>query len=98
MPQTRTREQEQAAAFLQTAPQRRRYLVIRRQDAWYILFKGEEFGPYRSEREAKLFAIDAAHALAEHGEETEVVVANETGEMFPAWIHGRHAYPPRGQL
>jgi hypothetical protein len=96
MPQTQTRDQ--AAAFLQTARQRWRYLVLRRQDAWFIMFKGEEFGPYRSEREAKLFAIDAAHALAEQGEETEVVVANETGEMFPVWIHGQHAYPPRGRL
>ena len=98
MTQAQTHDQAQAAAFLPTPPQRRRYLVVRRDDAWFIMFKGEEFGPYRSEREAKLFAIDAAHALAEKGEETEVVVANDSGEMFPAWIHGQHAYPPRGQL
>ena len=98
MPQTQTRDQEQAPAFLPRAPHRWRYLVARRQDAWFITFKGEEFGPYRSEREAKLFAIDAAHMLAEHGEATEVMVADETGEISPAWIHGQHAYPPRGQI
>jgi hypothetical protein len=98
MPGTQTRDEEQASAFLPTAPQRLRYVVVRQQDAWFIMFKGEEFGPYRSEREAKLFAIDAAHELAEHGEETEVVMADETGAISPVWIHGQHAYPPRGQL
>jgi hypothetical protein len=96
MPQTRTRDQDKAPAFLPATPQRLRYVVVRRQDAWFIMFKGEEFGPYRSEREAKLFAIDAAHELAEHGEETEVMVADESGEISPAWIHGQDAYPPRG--
>src|SRR5947207_9538218 len=95
MPRTEIRDQEQAdqeqaPAFLQAAP-RKRYLVVRQQDAWFIMFGGEEFGPYNSEREAKLFAIDAAHELAEHGEETEVMVADETGEISPVWIHGQDA-------
>ena len=37
-----------------------RYLIERREDAWMITFDGEEFGPYKTEREAMLFAIDAA--------------------------------------
>jgi hypothetical protein len=95
MPRTQIRDQEQAPAFIPAVP-RRRYLVVRQQDAWFIMFNGEEFGPYRSEREATLFAIDAAHELAEYGQATEVVAAQETGEICPVWIHGQDAYPPRG--
>ena len=76
-------------------PPRKRYLIARQQDVWFILFAGEEFGPYRSEREAKLFAIDAAHKLGEQGDGTEVVMMDEAGELVPAWIHGQHPYPPR---
>ena len=41
-----------------------RYLVVRQDNAWHIKFDGEEYGPYASEREAMLFAIEAAHTLA----------------------------------
>ena len=95
MPGTQFRDQDQAPAFLQVTP-RKRYLVVRRQDAWFIMFNGEEFGPYRSEREARLFAVDAAHELAEHGETTEVMLADANGEIVPVWIHGQDSYPPRG--
>ena len=95
MPGTLIRDQEQAPAFLQVPP-RKRYLVLRREDAWFINFNGEEFGPYRSEREARLFAVDAAHELGEQGEATEVVLADAAGEIAPVWIHGRDSYPPRG--
>ena len=85
----------QALRFSLPILPRRRYLIARQQDVWFILFAGEEFGPYRSEREAKLFAIDAAHKLGEQGDETEVVMMDEAGELVPAWIHGQHPYPPR---
>jgi hypothetical protein len=98
MPQTQTRDQERAPACLPRTPQRLRYLLVRRQGTWFITFRGEEFGPYRSKREAKLFAIEAAHELAGYGKETEVMVADEAGEISPVWIHGQHAYPPRGQV
>src|SRR5690349_2896225 len=95
MPRTQIRAQEQAPAFLQLTP-RKRYVVVRREDAWFITFNGEEFGPYCSEREARLFAIDAAHELGEHGEATEVMLADAAGGIVPVWIHGRDSYPPRG--
>jgi hypothetical protein len=87
-------EHASAPAFVPIRP-RTRYLVARQQDVWFIMFGGQEYGPYRSEREAKLFAIDAAHELGEQGRETEVMVADEAGDMLPAWIHGQHPYPPR---
>ena len=95
MPRTQIRDQEQTPTFLEVTP-RKRYLVVRQQDAWFIMFNGEEFGPYQSEREARLFAVDAAHELAEYGEATEVMLADAAGGIVPVWIQGRDAYPPRG--
>ena len=37
-------------------------------DIWMIKFDDEEYGPYKSQSEAVLFAIDAAEKLNEHGE------------------------------
>ena len=73
----------------------RQYLVARQEDAWFIQFDGESFGPYNSEREALLFAIDAAHKLGEKGEDTQVLRRDETGETRAAWTCGRDAYPPK---
>jgi hypothetical protein len=83
------------APAISPPPPRTRYLVARQQDAWFIMFGGEEYGPYRSKREAKLFAIDAAHQLGQQGKHTEVIVDDEAGKLVPAWIHGQHPYPPR---
>ena len=95
MPGTQTQDPPQAGALVQPRP-RKRYIVVRREDVWFIIFGGEEFGPYKTEREAKLFAVDAAHKLGEQGEETEVMVsADEAGAVLPVWIHGQDPYPPR---
>jgi hypothetical protein len=94
MPGTHTESHARNPAFAQPGP-RKRYLVVRREDVWFIVFGGEEFGPYKTEREAKLFAIEAAHKLGEKGVESEVVVSDEAGAVLPAWIHGQHPYPPR---
>jgi hypothetical protein len=98
MPGTQIEGQARAAALPEPKPgskQRSRYIVLRRGDAWFIIFTGKEFGPYKSEREAKLFAIDAAYKLAEQGEESEVLVVDEGGAPSPVWIGGRDPYPPR---
>jgi hypothetical protein len=73
---------------------RRRYLVMCRQNLWFIAFGQEEFGPYQSEREAMLFAVDAAHRLGEQGEVTQVLEVDETGNAEPVWTHGLDSYPP----
>src|SRR5262249_43157060 len=70
------------------ASSRKRYVIVRREDAWFIAFEGEEFGPYQSEREALLFAIDAAHKLGEKGEGTQVLQADEIGDASPVWTFG----------
>ena len=71
------------------------YLVLRREDAWFIKFQGEEFGPYQSEREVMLFAIDAAHKLGSQGKDTEVLQVGETGETRLMWTYRLDPYPPR---
>ncbi len=72
---------------------RRCYFVMRRQDLWFIAFEGEEFGPYKTEREALLFAVDAAHKFGEQGQETQVRELDENGSFRPVWIHGLDQYP-----
>src|SRR5882757_3967092 len=74
---------------------RTRYLVVRQEDVWFIKFEGEEFGPYQSEREAMLFAVDAAQKLGEQGHETQVLRLEEDGEVRPAWTYGLDPYPPK---
>ena len=71
-----------ARTFVPERP-RTRYLVVRQEDVWFIKFDGEEYGPYQSEREAMLFAIDAAHKLGEQGEDTQVLQVDENGEARP---------------
>jgi hypothetical protein len=94
MPGTHSAEDARIPAPVEPAS-RTRYLVTRREDVWFIAFGGEEFGPYKTDREAKLFAIDAAFKLGEQGEPTEVLVADEAGTVAPVWVHGHHPYPPR---
>jgi hypothetical protein len=93
MPRTLTDGQQRTTAVA-SAPARVRYLVVRQEDAWFIKFEGEEFGPYQSEREAMLFAVDAARLLGEQGERTEVLRLDETGQAAPVWTYGHDRYPP----
>lgn len=72
-----------------------RYLVVRQDDVWFIKFDGEEYGPYNTEREALLFAIDAAHTLGAQGEKAQVLLMDEGGDALPAWTYGQDPYPPR---
>jgi hypothetical protein len=71
-----------------------RYLVVRNHNKWVIQFDGEEFGPYKSKREAMLFAIDAAHKFGQQDEPTEVLLMGDAGEAKPAWTYGQPPYPP----
>ena len=71
-----------------------RYFIVRHDDDWMIKFQDEEFGPYHTEREAMLFAVDAAHKLGETGAATQVCVMGENGHFRPEWTYGQDAYPP----
>jgi hypothetical protein len=72
-----------------------RYFVVPQDDQWFIKFEGDEFGPYRTEREALLFAIDAAHKLGAQSQPTQVLVADRAGEPQPAWTFGQNPHQSR---
>ena len=86
--------QEPAPQASTSGARGRRYLVMCWQNLWFIAFEREEFGPYQSEREATLFAVDAAHRLGEQGEGTQVLEVDETGKETPVWTYGLNSYPP----
>jgi len=67
---------------------------MRDHDAWLIKFGGQEFGPYKSQSEAMLFAIDAAQKLGERGKWPQVCLMGENGAYRPEWTYGRDSYPP----
>jgi hypothetical protein len=94
MSRTETQDRARVPAFVPGAP-RTRYLVVRQDNAWHIKFDGEEYGPYASEREALLFAIEAAHTLGAHGEPTQVLRVDENGDLQPEWTFGQDPYPPQ---
>ena len=74
---------------------RKLYWIERQEDVWFIRFDGADYGPYKSEREALLFAVDAAKMLGEQGEETQVLRVDENGDVQSAWTFGQDPYPPR---
>ena len=61
-----------------------------------IKFGDKEYGPYHSQAEAMLFAIDAAQKLGEQGENAQVGLMGEHGRFQPEWSYGKDAYPPQG--
>ena len=72
---TPTREGNMAAA---------QYFVERvtaHNDVWMIKLDDEEYGPYKSQSEAVLFAIDAAEKLNEDGEKAQIVI------IAPTWTY-----------
>ncbi|MPZ41207.1 MAG: DUF2188 domain-containing protein [Rhizobiales bacterium] len=77
------------------AQPRKLYWIERQADLWVIRFDGQDFGPYKSDQEALLFAVDAAKKLHEQGEDTQVLVMDETGDIRAAWTSEQDAYPPR---
>ena len=62
-----------------------RYFIVRDHDEWRIRFGDEEFGPYRSQDEAMMFAVDAARKLGGYGETVEVCVMGENGHFRREW-------------
>ncbi len=94
MPRPQVNDRAIARPFFRARP-KTQYRILRQEDVWFIQFEGEEFGPYKSDREAMLFAVDAANKLGEQGKETQVMILDENGDERPAWTFGQDPYPPR---
>lgn len=71
-----------------------RYFVVQHDNAWLIKFSDEEYGPYSTQSEAMLFAIDAAQKLGQYGEHAQVCLMGENGRFRPEWTYGENPYPP----
>jgi hypothetical protein len=67
----------------------KRYFIVQHEADWMIKFANEEFGPYRSQSEAMLFAVDAARKLTERGAEAEVCLMGENGHFRAEWSGGQ---------
>jgi hypothetical protein len=73
-----------------------RYFVVQHDGNWLIKFDDEEYGPYSTQSEAMLFAIDAAQKLGDQGDrQAEVCVMGENGHFRPEWTYGQGPYLPR---
>ncbi|HYI30251.1 MAG TPA: DUF2188 domain-containing protein [Bradyrhizobium sp.] len=76
-------------------PQSRYFVVRNEHDEWMIKFENEEYGPYHTQAEAMLFAVDAAQKLGQQGENSEVCLMGENGHFRPEWVYGQNAFPAR---
>jgi len=92
---TRPQMQDRTQVHPCVLGQRKLYWVLRQDSDWFIKFDGANYGPYQSEREAILFAVDAANKLGLQGEETQVLLVDENGDAQPAWTFGQDSFPPR---
>jgi hypothetical protein len=73
-----------------------RYFVVQHGGNWLIKFDDEEYGPYSTQAEAMLFAIDAAQKLGDQGDRrAEVCIMGENGHVRPEWTYGQGPYLPR---
>jgi hypothetical protein len=90
------RDYDSAASYpvIPAAQQREEYWVRPSGNAWIIARDGDEYGPYKSRRDAMLFAVDAAHKLGEHGRDAVVRLVDATDRPVAVWVHGEDPYPP----
>lgn len=95
MARPQLRDQSSVQPIFHDRPRRLYWIERQEEDVWFIRFDGADYGPYKSEREALLFAVDAAKTLGEQGGETQVLLVDESGNGRPAWTFGQDRYPPR---
>ena len=72
-----------------------RYFIVQDREEWKIRYAGQEYGPYKSQNEAMIFAIDAAQKLRAYGETVEVCLRGDDGHYHPEWTAHRQAPEPR---
>jgi len=70
-------------------PQSRYFIVRNSDDTWTIQFEDESFGPYKSQSEATLFAVDAARKLGQRGDAAEVCLMGIDGHFRSEWTYAR---------
>jgi len=77
-----------------------RYFIVHDQtaDEWRIKYGDDEYGPYKTQDEAMVFAVDAARKLGSYGESVEVCLMGENGHFHTEWTsaNDRHVQSARG--
>jgi Uncharacterized protein conserved in bacteria (DUF2188) len=72
-----------------------RYFIVHDpiQDEWLIKYGDDQYGPYKTQDEAMLFAVDAAKKL---GASAEVCLMGENGHFHAEWMsdHGESQPAP----
>jgi hypothetical protein len=71
--------------------QHARYFIVHDKNHWLIKYNDEEYGPYRTQAEATLFAVDAARKLSDRGEDAAVYLMGDNGRMRREWAPGQDA-------
>jgi hypothetical protein len=72
------------------------YFVLRSDDEWKIKFREELFGPYRTQNEALLFAIDAAQEIGKRENAAQVLVEAAPDRFITRWSYGDPVQLPLG--
>ena len=58
-----------------------RYFIVSDRNQWLIKYDDEEYGPYLTQVEATLFAVDAAEKLSDRGINAEVLLMGKNGHV-----------------
>ena len=75
---------------------RAHYVVVSHQGNWKVSHGGKHLGPYKTQAEAVLAAVDAAHKAGQQGHEAQVIVQGTAGSFRTEWTYGDDPYPPKG--
>jgi len=62
-----------------------RYFIVKDRGRWLIKYNDEEYGPYETQAEAMLFAVDAARKLSDRGEDASVYSMTGNGRLRREW-------------
>lgn len=75
---------------------RLQYIVVYHENKWKISFEGKHYGPYATQKEAIISAIDAAHKTGNNGLNAQVLVQGTDSKFRTEWTYGNDPYPPKG--
>lgn len=72
------------------------FVVVKHEGQWKISYEGQHFGPYKTQRETILAAVDAAYGAGRKGHDAQVLVQDEDNKFRTEWTYGHDPYPPPG--
>lgn len=73
---------------------RANYVVVEREDGWYVSFEHNVYGPCPGGRVGALItAVQAAQQAGKDGHDAQVLVREATGTLTRAWTFGTDPYP-----